>query len=243
MVSVQGSCALTSRVVSMLVCVKLSQVLVSCAALWPVHASQFPLALKFKARFFQQFSNAKTVLTCLSTQQSCYIAEWVGCRILCSCPRVHLELVFLKLPPQLQCWPPCPLLLCYPLLRYMACQVQRWSRCEAVVLDLELCMNLSSCPFAMDIPIHFLSETGNSKVYSACNSNMSSQSDLAFFTMDLIQIRHFFCNLDHMVLQNLLMQLPYWTGIKADEVNWKPFSDFSGFCICQMSIEVFRHDF
>lgn len=81
------------------------------------------------------------------------------------------------------------------------------------------------------------------QVYSACNSNMSSQSDLAFFTMDLIQIRHFFCNLDHMVLQNLLMQLPYWTGIKADEVNWKPFSDFSGFCICQMSIEVFRHDF
>lgn len=78
---------------------------------------------------------------------------------------------------------------------------------------------LGQLSFAMDIPIHFLAETGNSKVYSACNSNMSSQSDLAFFTMDLIQVRHFFCNLDHMVLQNLLMQLHYWTGIKADEVN------------------------
>lgn len=81
----------------------------------------------------------------------------------------------------------------------------------------------------MNIPIYFLSETGNRMVYSACNSDMSSPSDLAFFTMDLIQIRHFLCNVDHMVLQNLLMQLPYWTGTKAGKFNWKPFSDFSGF--------------
>lgn len=52
--------------------------------------------------FLAQFSNAKAVLTCTLTQQSCYISEWVGCRILCSCPNVHLDLVFLKLSPQFQ---------------------------------------------------------------------------------------------------------------------------------------------
>lgn len=98
--------------------------------------------------FSAQFSNAKAVWHAFALNSPVILQSGWDVGQLCSYPSVHLELVFLKLPPQFQCWPLCHLLLCYPLLRCMASQVQRQSHCEAVVLDLKLCMNLASCHLA-----------------------------------------------------------------------------------------------
>lgn len=77
---------------------------------------------------------------CISIQRSHHAVGWMGCRTVCYCPAIHLEVIFLKLTPQFQCWPSNPLLLCYPLIRNMASQVQGWSHCEIVVLDSKLRM-------------------------------------------------------------------------------------------------------
>lgn len=94
--------------------VKLSQVWVSCAAFWPVHASPFPFILKFKARLFQHSFLMPRQFWHASPPNSPVILQ---SGVLCSCPNVHLELVFKKLPLQFQCWLTCHLLLWHPLLR------------------------------------------------------------------------------------------------------------------------------